>query len=101
MYQILFSNNAKSFIKKSIPALKKLLQESIDKIKNSPIEVLEALTGNLKGYYAYHLKFNSVAYRIFFEIQESAQTIVVLEIDTRENFYIIAKRKYKPIYHFS
>lgn len=90
MYQILFSNNAKSFIKKSIPGLRRLLQESIAKIQNNPIESSEAL----KGYYAYHLKFNSVAYRIFFEIQESAKTIVILEIDTRENFYSTLKKKY-------
>lgn len=94
MYQIFFSNNAKSFIKKSIPGLRRLLQESIAKIQNNPMESSEALIGNLKGYYAYHLKFNSVAYRIFFEIQESAKTIVILEIDTRENFYSTLKKKY-------
>ena len=97
MYQIEISNNAKNFTKKSIPALKKLLQESLEKIKTNPVESSEALIQNLKGYYAYHLKFNSVAYRIFFLIKEESKTILILEIDTRENFYIITKRKYKPI----
>lgn len=93
MYQILFSTSAKSFIKKSIPPLKKAIQESIDKILKDPIKSSQALIGDLNGYYAYHLKFNNTAYRIFFNIQEDTRTIVILEIDTRENFYRNIKNK--------
>lgn len=93
MYQILFSNNARNFIKKSIPLLKKAFQEAIYKISKNPTKSSEALKENLVGYFSYHLKFNSVSYRIFFEIQENAKTIIILEIDTRENFYRNLKKK--------
>ena len=51
------------------------------------------LVGDLSGICVYHFAFIKQAYRIAYVVDEGSQTIFVMMIGKRENFYAILKRR--------
>ena len=87
MYQIRIMPKAEKFIKKQ---KEKNLKE---KIKNAFLEIQknpyigEEKIGDLAGIYGFDLFYNKTNYEISYKIYEAENTIVIILIGTRENFY--------------
>lgn len=87
MYQIRIMPKAEKFIKKQ---KEKNLKE---KIKNAFLEIQknpyigEKKIGDLAGIYGFDLFYNKTNYEISYKIYEAENTIVIILIGTRENFY--------------
>lgn len=87
MYQIRIMPKAEKFIKKQ---KEKNLKE---KIKNAFLEIQknpyigEKKIGDLARIYGFDLFYNKTNYEISYKIYEAENTIVIILIGTRENFY--------------
>ncbi|NUM36611.1 MAG: type II toxin-antitoxin system mRNA interferase toxin, RelE/StbE family [Candidatus Brocadiae bacterium] len=91
MYDIAVQSSAKKDIKRlDISVRNKVKEEILDILRENP-ESGEELLGALTGIRSYHFEHNKVQYRIAYTIEEN--TIYILMIAKRENFYDILKRK--------
>lgn len=82
MYEIIFRNPAKRFLKKIDKNSQKKVLEKIQKLKNNP-RIGKPLTGNLKGFW----RLRQDNYRIVYRIKDQELIVYVMNIGSRENIY--------------
>lgn len=82
--------------------VKKLPAQLRELIKNEHIPILlahteegEGLVGDLKGVWSYHFSFMSQQYRIAYMLNHSTETVIILMIGKRGEFYQLLKRRIK------
>ncbi len=82
MYEIIFRNPAKRFLKNlNIDSQKRVLNK-IEKLINNP-KIGKPLTGNLKGFW----RLRQDNYRIIYKIKEQELIIYIINIGDRERIY--------------
>lgn len=69
----------------------KFLDVIYDDIADDPYSG-SAKKGDLRGYYAYAFRFNKVAYRIAYTIDNEGSIVIILLAGSREQFYDELKR---------
>jgi mRNA interferase RelE/StbE len=82
MYEIIFRNPAKRFLKKIDKNSQKKVLEKIQKLKNNP-RIGKPLTGNLKGFW----RLRQDNYRIVYRIKDQELIVYIMNIGSRENIY--------------
>jgi len=82
MYEIIFRNPAKRFLKSLDNQFQKRILEKIEKLKNNP-RIGKPLTGNLKGLW----RLRQDNYRIVYRIRDQELIIYVLNIGDRGGIY--------------
>lgn len=82
MYEVMFRNPAKRFIKSLNEDVQKQITEKIEKLKNNP-RIGKPLTGNLKG--LWRLRHDN--YRIIYGIKDLELIVYVINIGHRKNIY--------------
>ena len=96
MYEIRYSSAAERYFKKIKD--KKLLvafKNFIDLLADNPY-IGSQKSGDLRGFFGYDVKYNSINYEIAYRIyEENAKLVVVVLAGTRENFYDELKRLIK------
>ena len=93
-YRDEYHPKTKTDIKKLDKAvIRELFDTHINKILLDPHGVGEVLHGSLKGISSYHFFKNRVEYRVAFAVKEESQTVYILMIGKRENFYEILQRR--------
>jgi mRNA-degrading endonuclease RelE of RelBE toxin-antitoxin system len=75
------------------PVVRELFDTHIDKILDDPHQAGVPLGGDLEGVSSYHFRMNKVEYRIAFIVKEESETVYILMIGKRENFYDILRRR--------
>jgi addiction module RelE/StbE family toxin len=84
-------------VKKDLKKLDRGIRQAIETIHIPAIlenpGIGEDLVSDLSGMYAYHFTVVKQAYRIAYMVDEDAQTVFVMMIGKRENFYTILKRR--------
>lgn len=87
MYQIRIMPKAEKFIKKQKEKnLKEKIRIALLEIQKNPY-IGEKKIGDLAGIYGFDLFYNKINYEISYKIYEAENTIVIILIGTRENFY--------------
>ncbi|MDR2547146.1 MAG: type II toxin-antitoxin system RelE/ParE family toxin [Lachnospiraceae bacterium] len=96
MFEVKYTNTAERYLKKIKD--KQLLAKyktAIDKLRHDPF-IGTQKSGDLRGIYAYDVKYGGISHEIAYRIyEESNQLIVILLVGTRENFYHELKRMLK------
>ncbi len=82
MYEIMFRNPAKRFIKSLNKDKQKEITEKIEKLKINP-RIGKPLTGNLQG--LWRLRHDN--YRIIYEIKDLELIVYIINIGHRKNIY--------------
>ena len=82
MYEIIFRNPAKRFLKNLSKGSQKKILEKIEKLKDNP-RIGKPLTGNLRG--LWRLRFDN--YRIVYRIKDQELIVYVMNIGDREGIY--------------
>ncbi len=82
MYEIIFRNPAKRFLKNLSKDSQKKILEKIEKLKDNP-RIGKPLTGNLRG--LWRLRFDN--YRIVYRIKDQELIVYVMNIGDREGIY--------------
>lgn len=82
MYEVIFRNPAKRFLKKLDKSFRKRILEKIEKLKNNP-RIGKPLTGNLRGLW----RLRQDNYRIIYKIKDQMLFIYVMDIGHRSNIY--------------
>lgn len=84
-------------VKKDLKKLDRRLRQEIETVHIPTIlehpDRGEDLVGDLSGMCAYHFTFVKQAYRIAYVVDEDTQTVFIMMIGKRENFYTILKRR--------
>ncbi len=80
------------FKKLDKPVVREIFDTHIEKILLDPHSAGEALHGSLAGISTYHFTKNKVGYRIAFAVREEVNTLHILMVGKRENFYEILRR---------
>jgi len=95
MYKDEYHPQIKKDLKKLHPILKETIKtEYIQEILSAP-QKGEMLSGDLKNIRSYHFVFNKQEYRIAYVVDEETETISVLMIAKRGEFYSLLKRRIK------
>ncbi len=85
MAQIFFASSAERDLKKLPEQAREMLHNThLGELAQNP-RIGKSLHGPLRGYFSYEFWSGGVSYRIAYEIIE--RTIVILMVDTRDNFY--------------
>lgn len=93
MYKDEYHHRVKHDLKKLHPRLRESIKtDHISKILAHP-EQNEILSEDLCGIYSYHLMFDKQQYRIAYVINEQTETISVLILAKRGEFYRLLKRR--------
>lgn len=74
------------------PVIEEIRTVHIKKILASPLS-FDSLHGDLSGLYSYHFRQNRVDYRISYMVHQTSETVFILMIGKRENFYSILKQR--------
>jgi mRNA interferase RelE/StbE len=82
MYEIIFRNPAKRFLKKIDKNSQKRVLEKIQKLKNNP-RIGKPLTGNLRGFW----RLRQDNYRIVYRIKDQELIVYIMNIGGRGNIY--------------
>lgn len=82
MYEIIFRNPAKNFLKKIDKKSQKKILEKIEKLKNNP-RIGKPLTGNLRGFW----RLRQDNYRIVYKIKDQELIIYIMNMGSRGNIY--------------
>jgi mRNA-degrading endonuclease RelE of RelBE toxin-antitoxin system len=85
-YTVLITATAAKMLKKLPTQIKTTIFEQSQILKEQPL-LGEQLTGELRYFHSFHLKINNVHYRLVYEINANAKTVIVRAVGTRENFY--------------
>ncbi len=93
MYKLEYSKRAEKFFKKiKEKGLKEAFQNALTKISADPF-VGESKKGDLSKVFGYDVYYNRVNYEIAYQIcEKKGETVVVIMIGSRENFYDELKR---------
>lgn len=96
MARLILMPPAAKFLKKlKDKKLKRLYQETIDRILADPT-IGEAKTGDLSGILGYDIYYNKTNYELAYLVEyQDGQVVVVIMAGTRENFYEELKRYMK------
>jgi addiction module RelE/StbE family toxin len=93
MYRDQYHPKVKKYLKKLDKCLRHDIETThIPAILEQP-EHGEELVGDLSGMHAYHFSYQKQAYRIAYVVDDTAETVFVMMIGKRENFYTILKRR--------
>ena len=82
MYEIIFRNPAKRFLKSLPKDHQKRILEKIERLRNNP-RIGKPLTGNLRG--LWRLKQDN--YRIIYKIKDQELIVYVMGIGDRDKIY--------------
>ena len=82
MYEVIFRNPAKKFLKNLDENYQKKILEKIEKIKKNP-RIGKPLTGNLRGLW----RLRQDNYRIIYKIKDQELIVYVMNIGDRRRFY--------------
>lgn len=85
MTRVYFSRPAEKDIKHLPETVQKYVREEQVKLLKSGLFVGKPLHGPLRGYFSFDFYVSGVSYRIAYEIIKG--DVVILMIDTRDNFY--------------
>ena len=95
MYNDEYHPQVKHDVKKLSGQLREQIKlEHIPTILEHPEEG-EMLVGDLKGIWSYHFSFNSQQYRLAYMIDQTSNTVIILMIGKRGEFYQLLKRRIK------
>lgn len=96
MARLILMPPAAKFLKKlKDKKLKRLYQETIDRILADPT-IGEVKTGDLSGIFGYDIYYNKTNYELAYLVEyQDGQVVVVIMAGTRENFYEELKRYMK------
>ena len=93
MNEIRFHPQVKRDIKRlPAPLVTELRETHLQKIREIP-EAGAPLKAALKGILSYHFGYRQTQYRIAYVYQSADNTVTVLMIRERENFYDVLKRR--------
>ena len=93
MYELVVLNSAARQLKKFDKPIRTKIINALEHIAENPYSG-EALTGDLRTIYSYHLKVTGTEYRIAYQIREDEIVVVILQVGTRENFYEDLKKRF-------
>jgi mRNA interferase RelE/StbE len=82
MYEIIFREPAKRFLKKLQKNIQKEILDKIEKLRDDP-RIGKPLAGNLSG--LWRLRYDK--YRIIYQIKDEELVVFVLNIGHRKNIY--------------
>ena len=82
MYEIIFRNPAKRFLKRLDREERKRIFEKIEKLKENP-KIGKPLTGSLKGLW----RLRQDSYRIVYRIKDQELIVYVINIGNRDKAY--------------
>jgi len=82
MYEVIFRNPAKRFLKSLDKGAQQKVIKKIEKLKNNP-RIGKPLSGNLKG--LWRLRYDN--YRIIYRIKDQELVIYIMNIGHRKNIY--------------
>ena len=93
----MFKDEYHPAVKSDLKKIDKVVQKEIKEIHIPAILEdpynSEQLIGNLSGIYSYHFRKLKTEYRICYFIDEEKETVYILMIGKRENFYKILQRR--------
>ena len=94
MYQVFATKQVAKEAKKRGKLFKKKITIILAQLSIDPKPTnTEILSGTLSFMYSYHFNFQSVAYRLAYQIDEEKKKIIALMVGPRENFYEKLRRK--------
>ena len=88
MYQALIARYAARLLKKFIPRIRNLILTEFERIAKNPYSA-QQLTGKNSFLRSWHVYLEGVPYRILFQIDESAKTIIIRVFGKRDDIYKI------------
>ena len=95
MYQIHTLKVVHKDLKKlSKQASARIVNFCLPKLANEPYSGIR-LSGNLRNYFKYVFKFQSVSYRIVYQISEEKKVVLIIAIGPRGKFYERLMRRIK------
>lgn len=83
MYEIIYRNPAKRYLKQLDRHTQKEILDKIEKLKENPRTAGKPLVGNLSGFWSLRHAF----YRIIYEINDTELIVIVINIGHRKNVY--------------
>jgi addiction module RelE/StbE family toxin len=87
MYELIIPDSVHKDVKRLDKPIQHALREThLPRIKQNPRRA-EILHGSLKGMWSYHFRFGRTQYRIAYEILEEKQTVLLVMIGKRGDFY--------------
>jgi addiction module RelE/StbE family toxin len=93
MYKDEYHPQVKKDLKHLNPTLREVIKtQHIPEILANPTQS-ELLVGDLSGIRSYHFTFAQQQYRIAYVIEESSQTLFILMIAKRGEFYTLLKKR--------
>lgn len=75
--------------------LKDLFKQSIRDVIAEPYEVGERKSSDIADYFCCDFRYKGTSYRIAYDIKEEIETVVIVTVGVRENFYEDLKRYIK------
>ncbi|MEW5817824.1 MAG: type II toxin-antitoxin system RelE/ParE family toxin [Spirochaetota bacterium] len=93
MTELRYHPRVKRDLKQLDPLLRnEIRDELLPSIQKNP-QIGISLKGQLKGILSYHFKYQNIQYRIAYLYSQHADTITILMIGKRENFYAVLTRR--------
>lgn len=91
MYQAIVAQYAVRLLKRFIPRVRKILITEFENIAKNPHSAPQ-LTGKNSFLRSWHTHIEGVPYRIIFQINESAKTVIIRLFGKRDDIYKIIDR---------